>query len=202
MKIVFTWIQWCGKGTQARILVENYGFKLLEMWWALREIAREETELGKNVKKTIDAGLQVDPSIVAEVMKEYLWRETSERIIMDGFVRNFGNKETMESLFPDYKVLFFNLSKEKAMGRLLGRMYDPLTGETFIAWTTHNPVTWTELIKRADDNEASIMTRINAFVEKTLPVVDVQKAEWRVIEIDADQNVEKVALEIKTELWL
>ena len=202
MKIVFTGIQWCWKGTQARILVENYGFKLLEMWWALREIAREDTELGNNVKKTIDAWLQVDPVIVAEVMKEYLGRETNDRIIMDGFVRNFWNKETMESIFPDYKVLFFNLSKEKAMSRLLGRMYDPLTGETFIAGTTQNPVTWTELIKRADDNETSIMTRINAFVEKTLPVVDVQKAEWRVIEIDADQSVEKVAFEIKTKLWL
>lgn len=202
MKIVFTGIQWCGKGTQARILVEKYGFKLLEMGGALREIAREETELGQNVKQTIDAGLQVDPSIVAEVMKEYLGRETNERIIMDGFVRNLWNKETMESIFPDYKVLFFNLSKEKAMGRLLGRMYDPLTGETFLSWTTHNPVTGTELVKRDDDNEASIMTRINAFVEKTLPVVELQKQEGRVIEIDADQSVEKVAEEIKTKLWL
>lgn len=172
------------------------------MWWALREIAREETELWKNVKQTIDAGLQVDPVIVAEVMKEYLGRETNERIIMDGFVRNFWNKETMESIFPDYKVLFFNLSKEKAMSRLLWRMYDPITWETFLSGTTHNPVTGTELIKRADDNEASIMTRINAFVEKTLPVVDIQKSEWRVIEIDADQSVEQVAEEIKTKLWL
>lgn len=202
MKIVFTGIQWCGKWTQARILVEKYWFKLLEMGGALREIAREETELGQNVKQTIDAGLQVDPSIVAEVMKEYLGRETNERIIMDGFVRNLWNKETMESIFPDYKVLFFNLSKEKAMGRLLGRMYDPITGETFLSWTTHNPVTGTELVKRDDDNEGSIMTRINAFVEKTLPVVELQKQEGRVIEIDADQSVEKVAEEIKTKLWL
>jgi len=31
MKLVFTGIQGCGKGTQARLLVEKHGFRLLEM---------------------------------------------------------------------------------------------------------------------------------------------------------------------------
>jgi len=96
-------------------------------------------------------------------------------VIYDGFIRNQGNKDTFEQVAPDYIVIFFQLSKEKAMQRLLGRMYDPLTGETFTSGTTHNPQTGTELIKRQDDNEASIMTRINAFVDKTLPIVEIQK---------------------------
>ncbi len=202
MKLVFTWIQWCGKGTQARVLTERFGFKLIEMGGALRIISKEDSELWRHVKETLEAGHQVSPDIVAQVMTEVLSKEAHEHIILDGFVRNFWNKETMESIFPDYKVVFFNLSKEKAMWRLLWRMYDPETGETFMSWTVVNPKTWTTLIKRADDNEESIMNRINAFVDKTLPVVDVQKQEWRVIEIDADQTIEEVSKEMIFKLGL
>lgn len=202
MKIVFTWIQGCGKGTQARLLIEKYGFKLIEMGGALRDIGKEDTDLGKLVRETIDAGHQVSPAIVADVIKSVVLNEIDDNVIYDGFVRNMGNKETMDSVLPSYTVVFFNLSKEKSMQRLLGRMYDPLTGETFISTTTHNPKTGTLLIKRADDNEASILTRINAFVDYTLPVVEAQKKEWKVVEINADQSIEAVFAEIEKKLEL
>jgi adenylate kinase family enzyme len=69
-----------------------------------------------------------------------------------------------------------------------------------MAGTTHNPKTGTELIKRADDNEEAIMTRINAFYDITLPILELQKKEGRVIEIDADNTPEKVYEEIRSKL--
>lgn len=202
MKLVFTGIQWCGKWTQARMLEAKYGFKILEMWQALREIAKENTELGREIKTTLDSGNLVKPEFVGEVIKEVITRESSKKLILDGFVRNQWNKETMEQVAPDYKVVFFNLSKEKAIERLLGRMYDPKTGETFPSTYTHNPKTNTPLIKRTDDNEASILQRINSFVLSTLPIVEIQKQEGKVIEINADQTVEEVFAEIEQKLWL
>jgi len=172
------------------------------MWWALREIAKQDTELWRLVKETIEAGHQVSPEIVGEVIKDTILNETEERVIYDGFVRNEWNKETMDSVLDEYKVVFFNLLKEKAVDRLLGRMYDPVSWETFMSGTTHNPDTWVELIKRKDDNEESIMTRINAFVDKTLPVVETQKGEWNVVEINADQDIEAVFAEIQEKLNL
>ncbi|NUJ97572.1 nucleoside monophosphate kinase [Candidatus Gracilibacteria bacterium] len=202
MKLVFTGIQGCGKGTQARMLEIKYGFKILEMGQALREIAKEDNELGRKIKTTLDSGNLVSAQFVGKVIQEVISRESSKKLILDGFVRNQGNKETMDQIAPDYKVVFFNLSKEKAIERLLGRMYDPKTGETFPSSYTHNPKTNTPLIKRADDNEDSILQRINAFVENTLPIVEIQKQEGKVIEINADQTVEKVFAEIVQKLGL
>ncbi len=202
MKIVFTGIQWCGKWTQARILVEKYGFTLVEMWNEFRSIIESGSDLWNQLKVIMDAGHQVNEGLWKQVMETAIYAQKDENIIFDGFVRNERNKEIFDRLLPDYKVLFFNLSKEKAISRLLWRMYDPKTGETFASWTTRNPITGTELLKRADDNEDAILTRINAFVTTTLPVVEAQKQEWRVIEIDADQSVEKVAQDIKDKLWL
>lgn len=202
MKLVFTGIQWCGKWTQARMLEKKYGFKILEMGQALREIAKEDNELWREIKTTLDSGNLVSPHFVGKVIQEVISREFCEKLILDGFVRNQGNKETMDQIAPDYKVVFFNLSKEKAIERLLGRMYDPKTGETFPSSYTHNPKTNIPLIKRADDNEDSILQRINAFVENTLPIVEIQKQEGKVIEINANQTVEKVFAEIVQKLWL
>jgi len=197
MILVFTWIQWCGKGTQARFLVEQHGFTLLEMGQELRNISAEETPLGIKVKKTIDGWNLVTPDIVEEIMKEVIWRQTNYKLILDGFVRNQWNKEALERIVPNYKVLFFNLSKEKAVERLLGRMYNSNTGETFPSGIEIDPKTWDKLIKRKDDNEESIMTRINSFVGTTLPVVEQQRQEWRLLEVNADQSIAAVLKDIK-----
>jgi len=202
MKLVFTWIQGCWKWTQARLLVENFGFTLLEMWQELRKIASSDTELWKRVKQTIDSWALVTPEVVWEIMNEVITTQTNKNLILDWFVRNEWNKQSLENITNDYKVVFFELSKEKAIDRLLGRMYDPISGETFLSWTLVNPVTWTKLEKRKDDNEASILKRIDEFMNNTLPTAMRQEQEGKVIRINADQDVESVFKELVTKLWL
>ena len=202
MKIVFTWIQGCWKGTQARFLVENHWFTLLEMGQCLRHIASSGTKLWNEVKETIESWALTTPEIVGEIMKEALEQQTNNKLILDWFVRNTWNKASLEKITTDYKVVFFNLSKEKAIDRLLWRMYNPKTGETFPSHISIDPKTWDELIKRKDDNEVSILKRIDEFMTQTLSVVEEQRKEWKVIDINADQPVEDVAKEIKEKLGL
>jgi adenylate kinase len=202
MHLVFSWIQWCGKWTQARILVDDYWYKLLEMWKCLRDIAWQDTELWRNVKQTIEAWLLMSPDVVWEIIKDVLKNNPEDKLILDWFVRNEWNKKSLEEISPDYKVVFFELSKEKAIDRLLGRMYNPKTWETFPSGTTIDPETWDELIKRKDDNEKSILKRIDEFMNNTLPTVENQKTEWRVIEVNADQSIDQVAKEMINKLWL
>lgn len=202
MKLVFTWIQGCWKWTQARLLVEKYGFTLLEMWAELRKLADWESELWKRVKQTIESWALVTPSVVWEIMNEVITSQTNDKLILDWFVRNEWNRQSLDNITNDYKVVFFELSKEKAIDRLLGRMYDPITWETFPSSFKVNPSTWTELIKRKDDNEASILKRIDEFMNNTLPTALEQEKQWKVIRVNADQDVESVFKELTTKLWL
>jgi adenylate kinase family enzyme len=98
-------------------------------------------------------------------------------MIFDAFIRLPWNKEVFDSYLSDYKVVFFDLSEEKAKTRLLGRMFNPKNGNTFMAGTTHDPETGDELIRRADDDEASILNRIEEYVKYTLPIVEQQRKE-------------------------
>ena len=203
MKIVFTWIQWCGKWTQARLLVEKYGFTLLEMWNEFRKLVASWTELWNKVKQIIESWAQVDSDLWKEIMENVLKNQSSDRIIYDWFIRNEWNKEIFDRILPDYKVLFFDLSVEKAKSRLLWRMFDKTTGETFIAGITHNPKTWEELVKREDDkDEKAVIKRIQEYEEKTLPIVELQKWEWKVIEVSANDTIENIHSVIVEKLGL
>ena len=125
MKLVFTGIQWCGKGTQARLLVEDHGFKLLEMWQEFRKIVASGTELWNKIKTILDSWAQVTDELGKEIMESVIKEQTADKIIFDGFIRNTWNKDIFDRILTDYKVIFFELEKEKAIERLLGRMYDP-----------------------------------------------------------------------------
>lgn len=202
MKIVFIWIQWSGKWTQWRILVENFWFKIYETGTALREIASQNTPLWQLVKSTIDAWKQVSPEIVEDILKEVITQNEGKDLILDWFVRNEGNKISADKIVWDYKVVFFDLPESDAKARLLWRMYDKETWETFPAGTQINPKNWNILVKRADDEEQAINERIRLFYEKTMPIVDLYRQEWKVIEINAKWSIDEIALRLKESLGL
>lgn len=196
MILVFIWIQGSWKWTQARLLQEENNFKLYETGWALREIAQKETELWKLVKSTIESWKQVSPEIIEDIFKDVITSNIWNNLILDWFVRNKWNKISADRIVWNYKVVFFDLPKKIAIERLVWRMYNPKTQETFPSWTFIDPKTWDELIKRADDEENSIMERINLFYEKTMPIVEEYKEEWNLISINANQSVELVRKEL------
>ena len=203
MKLVFTGIQGCGKGTQAKLLWEKYGFEMTGMWDEFRKVVKSGSELWQEIKAVIEAWYLVDDELWAQVMKTAIENsEGVENMIFDAFIRLPWNKEVFDSYLSDYTVIFFNLSEEKAKQRLLGRMFNKTTGGTFMAGTTHDPETGEELIRRADDDEASILKRIEEYITHTLPIVEVQRKEWRVIEINADQPIEDVFRELESKLGL
>ena len=186
MKIVFTGIQWCGKWTQARILAEKYGFKILELWTEFRNIVKSGTELWNKIKAVIEQGHQVPEDLWKELMQSVILENTDENIIYDGFIRNQ-----------------WNLELNKAKKRLYWRVYDPETWETFPGDISFNPKTWNKLIKREDDkNIDSVKRRFNEFVEKTLPTIEIQQKQWIVYEINADQEISEVTKELEEKLWL
>jgi len=203
MKLVFIWIQGSWKGTQARLLEEKYDFKLFESWTALRNIAKEDSELWRSVKETIEAWNHVSPEIVEDIMIDILENKSDwKNAIFDGFVRNVWNKESADKVLWEYTVVLFQLSEEKARERLLWRMYNPKTSETFKAWTLVDPSTWDKLEKRADDNEEAIVKRIELYVEKALPLVSEYRKNGNLIEVNADQPVEDVFNELVEKLNL
>ena len=198
MQLVFIGIQGSWKGTQARILKEKYWFEIFETGWVLRKLAKQDTDLWKLIKSTIEAWKQVTPEIIEMILDDFISNSKNENIIFDGLVRNEWNKLTADKkLDKDYKVVYFDLPESEAMKRLLWRMYNPKTWETFPAGTEIDPKTGDKLVRRSDDEENAIRQRIKEFYEKTMPVVEKYEEEWKLIKINANQPIEEVTKEIE-----
>ncbi len=203
MKLVFIWIQGSGKWTQGKILQEKYGFDIFETGGALRALAKENSELWRNIKETIEAWKQVSPEMIENILIDFIENKASwENIIFDGLVRNAWNKATADKILWDYKVVLFELDRNIAEKRLLWRKYNPKTWETFLSTFNYDPKTWDKLEVRKDDNQESIAQRIEEFYEKTLPLIEEYESEWKLIRINANNCIEWVTKELVEKLGL
>lgn len=198
-------IQWSGKWTQARKILEKYGdeFVLFEMGGELRRFIQWDSPLAQESKKLMDAGFKATTAAIIEMTKIFLSKHSNQRIIMDGVIRSKEQDEAIWHLFGKFDVLYFDLDEETAVKRLCGRRIDPETQETFPASFTGdtNPKTGNKLITRADDTEDAIRKRIAWSISDTLPLLDIWKKNGhRVFDIDAKQSEEDIFREVEDAL--
>ncbi len=203
MKLVFIGIQGSGKGTQGKILKEKFWFKIFETGGALRKIAKEDSELWKRIKKTIELWNLLDIKTIWDIIWDFLDKNNIDsKIIFDWIPRNKEQKDLLDSLISEYKVVLFDLTREVAEKRLLGRMYNPKSWETFISGILFDPKTWDKLEIRKDDNQEAIKQRIDDFYNKTIPIIEEYESEWKLIKINADNCIESVTIDLEKALWL
>ena len=78
-----------GKGTQAELVVEKYGIPHISTGDILRDISKEDSEIGKYVYETLANGQLVKDEITYQLIEERLKREDCKNgYILDGFPRN------------------------------------------------------------------------------------------------------------------
>ncbi len=105
--------------------------------------------------------------------------------MVDGFPRSMTQAEFMEQEMQkygrDFIIIHFELSKEKAIERMLKRA---------------------EIEGRSDDTVEAMNTRINAFMEETLPAIKHFESMGKVITINADDTIENVQKALRSKLGL
>lgn len=206
MKIVLAWIQWSGKGTQWKILEKKYNFKIFDTGANIREIARENTQLGRDVKKCIDSGKLVPIDILQSILKNFLDNQTPEtNIIFDGVPRNLEQKDFFDKTVGEVKIVHLNIPKAEAENRVIGRKICFSCQSTYPKTYDHNfcEKCWGKIWVRVDDSDDSaLQKRIDIFVNETIPVIESYKAEGKVIEIDSMQDISAVSQQIENALGL
>jgi len=170
--------QGSGKTTQAELLGKRFGFALLGAGDALREIAQEDTELGRKVRQTVNVeGRLVEPELISTVIKEKIAAVPKDQgLIIDGYPRSLAQYELFRKFWPetgrgDYQVVFIELSDEEAVKRLTKR-------------------------GRPDDTPDAIRTRLQSFCAETVPMVSAMEADGKVFHIDGAQPIDEVRRQI------
>ena len=204
MNIVIMGSQGSGKGTQARMLVDNYGLQLVEMGALLRSRYDDGTEFGKILKKTINEGEYVASNMVNRVLSEFLDKiDLSKGLIFDAYPRKKNQLLFLDNYFEERNkqidiVLVLLISEEIAIDRLSQRIMSKRTGRIYNLKT--NPPGADEnkadLFRREDDYPDAIRSRLAEDAKHTKPLIDIYRERGLVVEIDATRSIEEVYSQI------
>lgn len=192
-------IQGSGKGTQARKLIDAFGYKLFDAGAELRKMAKNDTDLGRKIHHFISNGLQVPAEFLRETISTFMKKNTGNPILFDGPIRSKEQDEVIRPILGKCLIIDLVLDPNLAIERILRRRIDPETGETFPADfpLSTNPKTGNTLIKRDDDQEEIIKNRIKWSIEESLPLIEVWKKDgYDVHHIDANRDMETIFKEI------
>lgn len=185
--IFFIGPQGSGKGTQARLLAKKLGFFYWEMGGILREVAAQNTELGRNVKSLIDNGVLLDDNLLLQVVKSRLSQiPSSQGVIFDGIPRRLGQAKFLLGYLKEqgrssFTTMFIDIPRGESIGRLLKRA---------------------ENEDRKDDTREGIETRLLYYENDTVPVLEFLRNQTIFFEINGMPSVEEVTKEINKELGL
>lgn len=194
--------QGSGKGTQAKIIAKKLGFKIFETGGALRAIAKEDSDLGREVLDITSRGDLVSNDIVMKIVENFLKTLDGETpVIFDGIPRSEVQRESLEDLLKknsrDFVALEIKLSNEEALQRLIIRASCNDCGNNFGSADDICPKCGSENIsRRKDDNPDAIMNRLKNFDEYTLPLLEEWKKAEKLVSVDGEKDISQVSDDI------
>lgn len=175
-----------GKGTQADLLEEKFGFEHLSTGQLLRERTKKNDSIGKLIKHIQGTGALVPTPIVFQLWCPYLERYYTKGvkgILLDGSPRKLYEAYMLLELAEMYgwtknvKALNIVISPKEAMRRLRKR-------------------------GRFDDDIPDIKNRLQVFRKEVMPALRFLKKQGLRIDINGEQSIENVHKEILRKLKL
>lgn len=212
MRIIMLGAPGVGKGTQAKKLQQDFGVPQISTGDMLRAAVHDETELGKVAKRYMDAGALVPDDVIIGIIRERLQKPDCEKgFILDGFPRTIPQAEALDKMLAEMgmaldAVIEIYVDPEKIVQRLTNRWVCEKCGADYNKLTNPPPEDLIcprcggRIIRREDDNEATIRNRLKVYEEQTAPLKDYYKARKILKTVDGDDSVDGVYHKILTAL--
>lgn len=204
LNLVLMGLPGAGKGTQAEKIVEKYQIPHISTGDMFRAAMAKGTELGNKAKSFMDAGALVPDEVTIGIVRERIAeKDCVNGFLLDGFPRTVPQAEVLDEILKDQGrsiefVVNINVDKEQLMERLTGRRICKSCGSTY--HLIFNPPTKEnvcnrcggELYQRADDNEETVLNRLNVNINQSVPLLTFYKEKGRLRNVNGQQDIEKV----------
>lgn len=204
MNLIFLGPPGAGKGTQAKMVTEKYGFPQISTGDILRQAVKEKTPMGVKAKEFMDAGKLVPDEVVIGIINDRLHEADCKKgFILDGFPRTVPQAEALNRLLEKMgtridAVIDLAVDENILVERLTGRRTCKNCGMGY--HITFSPASKAgvcdkcggELYQRDDDNEATVIKRFKVYKEQSELLGAHYSANGRYRKIDGTAPMEQV----------
>lgn len=170
-----------GKGTQAKLVAERLSIPTISTGDIFRRNVSQETELGREAKRYMDAGDYVPDELTNAMVTDRLAEpDVADGFLLDGYPRTLAQVAELDSMLESRQhhldaVLVLTVDQDEVVGRLVKRAEDE---------------------GRADDTEEVIRYRQNVYTEQTAPLLSGYADRGLLVEVDGMGDVEEVATRV------
>jgi adenylate kinase len=206
-----------GKGTQAQILVGEFGIPQISTGEILRRNIAQGTALGMKAKGLMDAGQFVDDETVNGMVAARLDEPGVERgFILDGYPRTLAQAGFIDALLDIHKesgtgvgalhlplvAISIRVDEDELLRRITGRRICPACKRSYNIYA-QPPVKkgvcdfdGTKLEQRPDDTEETFRERMVEYSAKTAHVIEHYRGKGTFAEVDGARSVAEVSTSI------
>ena len=168
-----------GKGTQAKLLSDEFKIPHISTGDMFRDHKARGTAIGKKVQAIMDAGGLVTDDITNEMVKERLARpDVAGGFILDGYPRTAAQAQYLDLLLHSIgrsitRCLSYVVLEEVLVERLSGRRSCPKCGTVYhVAQNPPNRDGYCDrddagLVQREDDKPETVRKRLHEYAAKT-----------------------------------
>jgi adenylate kinase len=201
-----------GKGTQAKLLMEEFSIPQISTGDLLRANREQRTTLGMVAEELMAKGQLVPDDLVNEMVSERLAQpDTEHGYILDGFPRTLNQAEWLDTKLVAYMLPVVAVSmvvdERVLLERITGRRMCAVCGTIYNIYTQPPKndglcdAEGAQLVQRADDTEEVFRERMNSFRQKTSAVIEYYRSHGnRFAEVDGDRPVHEVTKSIRATL--
>lgn len=209
MRIVLLGAPGAGKGTQAERMVERYQIVKLSTGDMLREAVEKQSDLGKKAQDVMKAGKLVSDDLIIEMIRLRLQApDCANGFILDGFPRTLQQARSLDALLGQTqaflnRVIEFTVDEEQLVERITGRFSCKACGagyNDFFKKTSQADLCdrcgGTEFLRREDDNELTVRSRLKVYHEQTAPLRDFYSEKGLLSSVDGMGGLDHVTDDI------
>ncbi len=167
-----------GKGTYSALLKAKLGVDVIAMGDIFRELMKEDTPFGRNIKSYVKAGLLVPDEITLDILKKHISQvPKGHGFILDGYPRNLAQAQTLESIAKIDVLLQLVVPDWIIIERLSGRRICKNCGAVYNLQFLKPKVEGVcdkcggSLYQRQDDNPEIIQMRLELYDNETSPLI-------------------------------
>ena len=195
-----------GKGTQARMLEERFGYVQLSTGDLLRAAVAAGTDAGKAADAVMKSGGLVSDDIVIAILRDRLAQPDCARgVILDGFPRTIVQAQALDAMLAETgqrlnAAISLEVDDAAIVDRIAGRYTCGNCGEGYHDSFKRPTVEGvcdtcggTDMKRRADDTVEAVATRLAAYHAQTAPLIDYYAGQHVLQRVGAMGAIDEIA---------